>query len=92
MRKNPKSNGAGNGKRGTPKNVPRETIALKKIGQSMMLSRIEKEWTLEVAGVKSGISSGLISKIEKNKAENVNIGTLCALAEAYGKVISLDMV
>lgn len=54
-----------------------------KIGVRVREFRNAWGWTLPELSTRSGISKGLLSKIENDPTSNVTIGTLIALANAF---------
>ena len=57
------------------------------MGYRLKEIREEKKMTQEELEAKSGISRQTISAIENNRAENVMVGTLLALANALGTTL-----
>lgn len=49
--------------------------------------RAEREWSLEQAAGRSGVSKGMLVQIEQART-NPSMGTLCRLADAYGVTLA----
>ena len=58
-----------------------------KMGYRVKEIREKLKMTQEELERKSGVSRQTISAIENNRAEDVKVGTLCALAKAMGTTI-----
>lgn len=67
--------------------MPEPDVVAAAIARNTRKLRAERQWSLEQAAGRSGVSKGMLVQIEQART-NPSMGTLCRLADAYGVTLA----